>query len=246
MCGELALWRCKSVGRISGPDIPLALYTDRHPVFRHRSGYQPAGAPTQFGRAMAELGAEMIFARSPRAKGRVERTAGTFQGRLITELRLAGATTIEQAKAVLEQFLPRFNRRFQVPAQRPEPAFQPLPPDPRLEQVRCFKHRGRVGRDNTVKFQRPSCSCGPGRSAAAMPVRLSRCCRDWTASCRSSTRDAALLPRRRRPVRRSRNHHRIITVHRSARSQRVDHSRDGNPSQTRYGAIRRKCSWRDR
>ena len=175
MCGELALWRCKSVGRISGPDIPLALYTDRHPVFRHRSGYQPAGAPTQFGRAMAELGAEMIFARSPRAKGRVERTAGTFQGRLITELRLAGATTIEQAKAVLEQFLPRFNRRFQVPAQRPEPAFQPLPPDPRLEQVRCFKHRGRVGRDNTVKFQRPSCSCGPGRSAAAMPVTVQTC-----------------------------------------------------------------------
>ena len=124
---------------------------------------------------MAELGAEMIFARSPRAKGRVERTAGTFQGRLITELRLAGATTIEQAKAVLEQFLPRFNRRFQVPAQRPEPAFQPLPPDPRLEQVRCFKHRGRVGRDNTVKFQRPSCSCGPGRSAAAMPVTVQTC-----------------------------------------------------------------------
>ena len=93
---------------------------------------------------MAELGTEMIFARSPWAKGGVERTAGTFQDRLITELRLARATTIGQAKAVLKQFLPRFNRRFQVPAQCPEPASSPLPPDPRLEQVLYFKHRRRV------------------------------------------------------------------------------------------------------
>ena len=61
--------------------IPLALYTDRHAVFKHRSEYQPAGTPTQFGRAMEELGAQLIFALSPQAKGRVERTAGTFQDR---------------------------------------------------------------------------------------------------------------------------------------------------------------------
>ena len=133
---------------------PLALYTDRHPVFKHRSEYQPAGVPTQFGRAIAELGIQLIFALSPQAKGRVERTAGTFQDRLITELRLAGATIFEQAKAVLKQFLPRFNRRFGVPAQCPEPAFQPPGPDLCLEQVLCFKHRRRVARDNTVKYQR--------------------------------------------------------------------------------------------
>ena len=83
--------------------IPLALYTDRHAVFKHRSEYQPVGTTTQFGRAMEELGTQLIFALSPQAKGRVERTAGTFQDRLITELRLAGATTVEQAKAVLQQ-----------------------------------------------------------------------------------------------------------------------------------------------
>ena len=76
--------------------VPLALYTDRHPVFKHKSEYQPAGTPTQFGRAMAELGIQLIFALSPQAKGRVERTAGTFQDRLITELRLAGATTLNR------------------------------------------------------------------------------------------------------------------------------------------------------
>ena len=134
--------------------IPLARYTDRHPVFKHRSEYQPAGTPTQFGRAMAELGVKVIFALSPQAKGRVERTAGTFQDRLITELRLAGATTVEQAKAVLQQFLPRFNRRFGVPPRWPDTAFRTLTPDLPLEQVLCFKHRRRVARDNTVKYQR--------------------------------------------------------------------------------------------
>ena len=134
--------------------IPLALYTDRHAVFKHRSEYQPAGTPTQFGRAMEELGIQMIFALSPQAKGRVERTAGTFQDRLITELRLAGATTVEQAEAVLQQFLPRFNRRFRVPAQCPEQAFRPVSPESRLGHILCFKHRRRVARDNTVKYYR--------------------------------------------------------------------------------------------
>ena len=99
-------------GLIRRHGIPLALYTDRHAVFIHRSEYQPTRTPTQFGRAMEELGTQLIFALSPQAKGRVERTAGTFQDRLVTELRLAGATTVAQAKAVLQQFLPRFNRRF--------------------------------------------------------------------------------------------------------------------------------------
>ena len=88
---------------------------------------------------------------------------GTFQDRLITELRLAGATTMEQAKAVLKQFLSRFNRRFQVPAQCPEPAFRPLPSDLRLGQILCFKHKRRVARDNTVKFQRHTLQLLPGR-----------------------------------------------------------------------------------
>ena len=145
-------------GLIRRRGTPLARYTDRHAVLKHRSEYHPAGTPTQFGRAMEELGTQLIFARSPQAKGRVERTAGTFQDRLITdrlitELRLAGATTVAQAKAVLQQFLPRFNRRFGVPAQCRRvriPARGVR--SPRLGQVLCFKHRRRVARDNTVKY----------------------------------------------------------------------------------------------
>ena len=141
-------------GLIRCHGIPLVLYTDRHAVFIHRSENQPTGTPTQFGRAMEELGTQLFFALSPQAKGRVERTAGTFQDRLITELRLAGATTVAQAKAVLQQFLPRYNRRFGVPAQCPEPAFRPMDPESRLGQILCFKHCRRVARDNTVKYYR--------------------------------------------------------------------------------------------
>ena len=85
-------------GLIRQCGIPLAVYSDRHAVFKHTGevGRKPAG-PTQFARAMEELGIRQIFARSPQAKGRVERTAGTFQDRLVTELRLAGVTTIDEA-----------------------------------------------------------------------------------------------------------------------------------------------------
>ena len=133
--------------------VPVALYTDRHAVFKHTPGSDLPAGPTQFSRAMDELGIRMIFAQSPQAKGRVERTAGTFQDRLVAELRLAGATTLEQAQAVLDEFVPRFNRRFGVPPQCSEPAFRPLDPESCLEQVLCFKHRRKVDRDNTVRFQ---------------------------------------------------------------------------------------------
>ena len=152
-------------GLIRRRGIPLALYTDRHPVFKHRSEYQPAGTATQFGRAMDELGTQLIFALSPQAKGRVERTAGTFQDRLITELRLSGATTMEEAKAVLQQFLPRYNRRFRVPPQCSEPAFRPVGPELSLGRILCFKHRRRVARDNTVKFHRHTLQILPGRQS---------------------------------------------------------------------------------
>ena len=95
----------------------------------------------------------MIFALSPQAKGRVERTAGTFQDRLVTELRLARASSIGEANGVLEQFLPRYNRRFRVPPQCSESAYRPPGSDLCLEQVLCFKHGRKVAKDNTVKFQ---------------------------------------------------------------------------------------------
>ena len=141
---------------------PVALYTDRHGVFRHTPGSGLPGMPTQFSRAMEELGIQMIFVLSPQGKGRVERAAGTFQDRLVTELRLAGASNIGEANRVLKQFLPRFNRRFGVPPQHHEPAYRPLDPELCLEQVLCFKHRRKVARDNTVRFQLHTLQLLPG------------------------------------------------------------------------------------
>ena len=105
----------------------------------------------------------MIFALSPQAKSRVERTAGTFQDRLVTELRLSGASSIGEANSVLERFLPRLNRRFRVPTQYPEPAFRPVDPELCLEQILCFKHRRKVARGNTVRFQLHTLQLLPGR-----------------------------------------------------------------------------------
>ena len=89
--------------------------------------------------------------------------AETFQDRLVTELRLAGASSIGEANSVLEQFLPRFNRRFRVPSQFPEPAFRSLGPEPCLEQILCFKHCRKVAKDNTVRFQLHTLQLLPGR-----------------------------------------------------------------------------------
>ena len=82
----------------------------------------------------------------------MERAAGTFQDRLVTELRLADARTMDQATAVLQDFLPRYNARFAVQPEHPEPAYRPADPDLRLPETLCFKDTRKVARDNTVKY----------------------------------------------------------------------------------------------
>ena len=143
-------------GIIRSYDIPLASYGDRHSVFKFngkpRHVSQPA-CPTKFTRTMGELGIEQIFARSPQAKGRVERMAGTFQDRLVSELRLAKTSTMEQANVLLGDFLARFNAQFRVPAQQDRAAYRSLASSLHLERILCFKHLRQVARDNTVKYQ---------------------------------------------------------------------------------------------
>jgi len=138
--------------------IPMALYSDRYSVFTYHSerGEEEKPArhkrPTQFGRALKELGIQAVFARSPQAKGRVERANGTFQDRLVSELRLAGASTVEEANRVLGEFLPRFNRRFGVPAAQPGSAYREVPEQLDIDGVLCIKELRRVAKDNTVQY----------------------------------------------------------------------------------------------
>ena len=141
--------------------IPLALYHDRHGIFerspkdRESLEEQLTGqmAPTQFGRLMAELGTASIPASSPQAKGRIERLWGTFQDRLASELRLAGAKTIEEANQVLSGFLPRYNSKFAV--QPPQPGLAYRQPGNGFipEEIFCFKYLRTVGQDNVVRFR---------------------------------------------------------------------------------------------
>ncbi len=140
--------------------IPEALYHDGHGIFI-RSRKEPesleeqlAGRrkPTQFGRVMEELGIISITSLSPQARGRIERLWGTFQYRLKSELRIAGAMTIEEANLVLCDFLPRFNERFAVLAREPGLAYHPIPDDFNPDEVFCFKYERSVGKDNVVRF----------------------------------------------------------------------------------------------
>ncbi len=158
------------MGIIQRQGIPLALYSDGHTVFRHPSRLDKTmeaplannRKPTQFGRAMRELGVTQVFANSPEAKGRVERANGTFQDRLVAELRLAGASTIEEANIVLEVFLPRFSERFGVPAARSEPAYRSVDPGLDIAGVLCLKERRRVAKDNTVQYHGHTLQLYPG------------------------------------------------------------------------------------
>ena len=147
------------VGIIEAKGIPLSVYADRHAVFLSRKSTQDpvwesnGGKPTQCSRALGELGITRISAHSPQAKGRVERANGTFQDRLVAELRLAGANTLSEANEVLAQFVPRFNQRFGVPADQPEPIYRPVDPELDLGGVLCVKEQRRVARDNTVRYR---------------------------------------------------------------------------------------------
>jgi len=113
--------------------IPMAVYSDQHSIFYSvkkaptlEEQLTGRRTPTQVGRLLEELGTRWIRARSPQAKGRVERLWGTFQDRLTSELRLAGASTQEEASVVLERYLARHNRRFTVPPADPTPALAAL------------------------------------------------------------------------------------------------------------------------
>jgi transposase len=141
--------------------VPLAVYSDRHGIFRRDGRVRDSvdeelsgeREPTQLGRAFGELGIEMIFANSPQAKGRIERLFGTLQDRLTSELRLAEVTTIEAANRFLLTYLPRHNARFQVAPAEARAAWRALPQGKTPESVCCLKYRRIVAADNTVRFE---------------------------------------------------------------------------------------------
>src|SRR5499426_2765333 len=160
--------------------LPVTLYGDRLSLFRRNDQHWTLAEelrgredPTHFGRMLQDLGIGFIAARSPQAKGRIERLWGTLQDRLVSELRLRACRTLEQANAFLPEFLASFRQRFARPAAQPIPAWRRPPRT--LDRILSCRYRRVVARDNTVRLgprwlQLPP---GPGgRSYAGRRVEL--------------------------------------------------------------------------
>jgi len=136
--------------------LPCSIYTDRgsHYWLTPKAGGKvDKNTPTQFGRAMHQLGIEMIPAYSPEARGRSERMFLTHQDRLVKELAAAGITTMTEANRYLDDvYRPAFNREFMVPAAEEGNSFVPAALE-QLEDILCEQHDRTVSRDNCVSFE---------------------------------------------------------------------------------------------
>lgn len=137
--------------------VPVAFYGDRSGVFTRNDPHwsideQLAGQrqPTQFGRALEQLGITFIAAQSPQAKGRIERLWGVLQDRLTSELRLANACEQDAANAVLQKFIADYNRRFARAPREAQKAWRLAPQN--LERICCFTHERIVSNDNVVQW----------------------------------------------------------------------------------------------
>lgn len=105
---------------------PVAIYSDKHGVFRNNTASAKGDGMTHFGRALEALNIEIICANSPQAKGRVERANGTLQDRLVKAMRLEGISTIAEANAFLPGYMARHNQRFAKAPFDPRDVHRPL------------------------------------------------------------------------------------------------------------------------
>jgi len=149
--------------------LPLELYGDHFGAFVRNDDHwsleeqlADRQRPTQLGHAFDELGITYIAAGTPQAKGRIERLWATLHDRLTAELRLAGATTVDAARAFVPEFLADFQRRFAVAPRDPQPAWRPAPAT--LDRILACRYHRVVARDYTVSI--------PGRVTQLPP----RCC----------------------------------------------------------------------
>lgn len=141
---------------ISQYGLFCSLYADRASQYWHTpdaGGKVDKNNPTQVGRALNQLGIELIPAYSPQARGRSERTFETLQNRLPQELRLRGITEKQEANRFLrEQYLPDHNRRFAIDAQEEGTAFVPWAGNG-LEDILSVQEERTVANDNTIRYK---------------------------------------------------------------------------------------------
>lgn len=146
---------------ITNHGIPTSLYCDRHTIFISPNDGklsiedQLEGKRvnlTQFGRAMDELGINIIKAYSPQAKGRIERLWGTLQSRLPVEFKIRNITTMEDANAFLAEFMDKYNEKFGVEPENSKSAFRDLDPNINLDYILCIKEERMIINDSGFSY----------------------------------------------------------------------------------------------
>jgi hypothetical protein len=130
---------------------PVNIYCDRRGTFKVNKG--KIRKDTQFKRAMKEMGIGMIYARTAEAKGRVERTFGTLQDRLVCELRLRNISTIQEANEYLLEFITDYNAKYGKDPASPFNAHRDLNPNQELKYILCFKHIRKVTKHLEISFK---------------------------------------------------------------------------------------------
>jgi hypothetical protein len=134
---------------------PIAFYSDKHAIFRVNAREAVGGnGMTQFGRALNELNIDILCAHSPQAKGRVERSFGTLQDRLVKELRLGEISDVLGANTFLPAFLAQYNARFEKSPRSVEDAHRPVGAANSLRDVFAWKEERTLTSNLTLQYDK--------------------------------------------------------------------------------------------
>ena len=135
---------------------PVAFYSDKHGIFRVNQAQTlgKGSGLTQFGRAMQELGIQIICANSAQAKGRIERANQTLQDRLVKEMRLRGISEMEAGNAYLPEFREDYNRRFAVAPRSTHDAHRPLLKKEDLDQILTHQETRTLSKNLTIQYNK--------------------------------------------------------------------------------------------
>ncbi|MEA3347040.1 MAG: ISNCY family transposase [Candidatus Auribacterota bacterium] len=139
--------------------IPQSIYMDNHSTYKSQAKptvedeLEGKIALSQFERAVKELEVRFIHTQSAPAKGRIERLFGTFQDRVLKEMRLEGVSSIKEANKFLERYLPKYNRRFSVPAVKSANLHRSVTKDMDIDSKLCIKAERVLRNDFTVSYE---------------------------------------------------------------------------------------------
>ena len=148
--------------------LPMSIYSDKHTTYK--STDKNKEALSQFERALSELGIELIHANSPQAKGRIERSFGTLQDRLVKEMRLRNISDIETANSFLKEYLPVLNSKFNViPFDNTDVNIK-IDKTVNLDDYLCIKRERTVKNDNTISYNSKLYQLEPGVRAKKVIV----------------------------------------------------------------------------